>query len=88
MRVAQAVYAAGCCAGVVPVWSHRRFRSTTSALPDLALHLGGGTVGADRRAHRAAKLAVTANTYTQVLTDEAELDYPELLNVSKQTEAN
>ena len=27
-------------------------------------------------------LAVTANTYTHVLTDEAELDYADLLNVS------
>ena len=45
---------------------------------DPLLHLRGVPVGADRRVRRAAQPAVTANTYTHVLIDEAELDYAAL----------
>ena len=36
-------------------------------------------MGEDRRGRWPANLAVTANTYTHVLSDEAELDYAALL---------
>jgi hypothetical protein len=48
-------------------------------LPDLVAPPREQSLGADRRARRPANLAVTANTYSHVLADEAELDYAELL---------
>ena len=39
-------------------------------------------MGADRRHVGQRNLAVTANTYSDVLVDEAELDYAELLTTT------
>jgi integrase len=68
--------AKACKAAGVPLWSPHDLRHRRISL----LHLRGVPWARIRRAGRAARnLAVTANTYSHVLVDEAELDYAGLL---------
>lgn len=64
-----------CTASGTPTFSPHDLRHRRISL----LHLGGVAWARIGEAVGQRDLAVTANTYTHVLTDEAELDYPELL---------
>ncbi len=76
-RFRTAVTRACTAAGVPAFWPHDLRHRRISLL-----HLGGEPWARIGEAVGQRNLAVTANTYTHVLTDEAELDYTELLNVS------
>ena len=64
-----------CTAAGVPAFSPHDLRHRRISL----LHLGGVPWARIGEHVGQRNLAVTANTYSHVLTDEAELDYPELL---------
>ena len=67
-----------CCAAGVPTFSPHDLRHRRISL----LHLGGVPWARIGEHVGQRNLAVTANTYSHVLVDEAELDYPELLSAS------
>jgi integrase len=64
-----------CTAAGVPVFSPHDLRHRRISL----LHLGGVPWATIGQGVGQRDLAVTANTYTHVLTDERELDYANLL---------
>jgi integrase len=70
-----------CITAGVPTFSPHDLRHRRISL----LHLGGVPWARIGEHVGQRNLAVTANTYTHVLTDEAELDYADLLNVSDVT---
>ena len=74
-RLRTAIGRAGRAAGV-PFFSPLDLRHRRISL----LHLGGVPWARIGEAMGQRSLAVTADTYTHVLTDERELDYAELLN--------
>ena len=65
-----------CTAAGIPVFSPHDLRHRRISL----LHLGGVPWARIGEHVGQRHLAVTANTYTHVLVDEAELDYAELLD--------
>lgn len=67
--------AKACKAAGIPLWSPHDLRHRRISL----LHLRGEPWARIGEWVGQRNLAVTANTYTHVLTDEAELDYAQLL---------